>query len=284
MNEHITGADQAVILLTQNMGELEPSLAVLSIAELSQLENHIRAQGHDLAYILTPAGQEAYAGTPNAAQINRLLSRSFTVGMKAKEWSDHGVTALCRTSQRYPQRVLERMGQDAPPVLYCAGPAEAIGNVQIAVSLPWETGADFHKYATQLGQGIQKLGSVFATGADSYHERCLVSAGASQNSAAVGIARTGLLAAAKDRAYRQHFNRGRLLLVSAQSPEYEGVPAQEDHTTAQALIHTLAGRTMVVHEGPPPGWRWSDLTPETPPEPQQPESVLAGKIYSRPGR
>ena len=277
MNEHLTAADQSIILLTQAMGEMEPGLQTLTIEELNALELHVAGKGHDLAYIITPAGQDAFMDLPNAEQINRLLSRSFIVGMKVKEWSDNNVTVLCRTNQRYPQRVLERMGPDAPPALYCIGPATAINNVHISVNLPWEAGPDFHKYASQLGQGLQKLGCVCATGGDAQHEKALLSSASSQHSTAIGVVRTELLQASQQRAYRQAINKSQLLLISHHSPEHAAPPEQEDHNTVKALIHTLAGRTMVVHELPSPGWNWSDLIPEPPTEPQQPDVILAGE-------
>ena len=282
MNEHLTGSDQTVILLTQQMGDMEPGLELLSTAELSELENHVKEQGHDLGYILTPAGQHAFVEMHNADQINRLLSRSFIVGMKAKQWTDNAITALCRTNQRYPQRVVELLGQNAPPVLYCIGPAHLVNNVNIAVNLPWDVGPEFYKYATQIGQGMQKLGSVIVAGGDTHHEKTLLEAAASQSSAAIGIVRTGLMKTAMEKAYRQAISRERILLVSAHDPDHEQIPEQHDHTTAKAIIHTIAGRTMLVHEGPPPGWQWTDIIPEAPPEIQINDETMTGDIPNRP--
>lgn len=283
MNEHLTGPDQSVILLTQPMGELEKGLEVLTTEELSALEDHVAAQGYNLGYILSPAGQHAFTDMPNAEQINSLLSRSFIVGMKAKQWTDHQITVLCRTNPRYPQRVLERMGQEAPPVLYCMGPAEIINDVQIAVRLPWEVGPDFHKYASQLGQGLQKLGAVTATGGDTYHEKTLIGTANSQTSTAVGIVRTGLIRAAAERAYKQAISRERVLLISAQSPENEEPPEPHDHHITESIIHSISGRTMIAMDTIPPTWQWSDLMP-APEQEEEAGQPMSGNIYLRPRR
>lgn len=282
MNEHLTGSDQTIILLTQQMGDMEPNLEVLSTNELTELENHVKEKGQDIGYILTPAGQHAFAEMPNADQINRLLSRSFIVGMKAKQWTDNAITALCRTNQRYPRRVIEMLGENAPPVLYCIGPSHLVNNVHIAINLPWNVSPEFHKYASQIGQGMQKLGSVVISGGDTHQEKTLLTTAASQSSTAIGVVRTGLMRTATEKVYRQAITRERILLVSAHDPDHDEIPKQRDHTIAKAIIHTIAGRTMLVHEGPPPGWQWTDIIPEAPPEIQTNDETITGEIPNRP--
>ena len=110
----------------------------------------------------------------------------------------------------------------------------------------------------QMGQAAQKLGSTSAACADSRTDHAFLNAATSSDSAAVGVVTSGLMRAATDKRYQQDITAGRLLLVSVKAPE-DDEHTEVDSRLSRTMIHSLAGRTILVRPGPPPSWQWADL-------------------------
>ncbi|MBR2366113.1 MAG: DNA-protecting protein DprA [Oscillospiraceae bacterium] len=63
----------------------------------------------------------AGVGEEYSEQILRLLSREKQLDRYLEEARNHGVEVITRLSEDYPKALVERLGDDAPTVLFCKG-------------------------------------------------------------------------------------------------------------------------------------------------------------------
>lgn len=277
--EDLTRADQTVMLLTQTLGAHADSEArPISTGRLAELETAAEEAGHDLGVYTTPTGLGLIETAEDGDQIRRLLERGYTLGRRTEQWEQQGVSFICRTNPSYPRRLLRRMGRESsPPALYCIGSTSLLDTIQTAMVLPPTTTSDMNKFAERLGRAAQYLASTAASGADTRAERTLLASATGQDSAAVGVVRGGLIKAAVNKEFKQGLTNGRLLLISATSPEREDI-TDEEAVTGNIIVHALAGRTILVRPSSPPTWIWADLVEmpsrkDNPVEEREPETT-----------
>ena len=271
MNDELSLDDQTLILLTQRLEPDREEPEPLTMERLGQIEKDLSAEGYSIGHLQSVAGRGTVGQMHDGEHIQALLDRSFRLGVKAEQWTQQNIEVVCRTGVQYPVRLRERMGIHAPAVLYCMGDPGLLGAIQTTILLPANSSNDLSKYAERLGQAAQKLGSTAAAAADTKADHALISAATSADSSVVGIVTCGLVKASSDKKYVQEIAGNRLLLVSVKAPEEES-PHREHDTIARSMIHSLAGRTILVRPGPPLSWQWADLIiPSTGPAQQQNE-------------
>lgn len=240
----------AIVLLSQELrlAQKPEGPRPLSIGELANLDQRLASRQLSVADLLedTSLQQESAVVGDDGDRVQALLERGFQMAMAIQRWDSRAITAVCRNQTEYPQAVLSRLGNQAPPVVYCVGDPSLMQAESIAILPPRTRDQDVIDYAARIGGAVTKAGASLVSGVGKLTESALVGAA----STTIGIVRGSLEAAALDRRYRQPVMDCQLTLVSATDPI-----ARQSDESVDRLVRAFAGRVFVIEPGPPPGWR-----------------------------
>ena len=126
MRTELSSNAQAILLLTAPLiaGRGKPSVDPLSAGEYRRLARRLgelKRQSADLLglggyFVLKECGSH-----PDPARLERLLGRRFLLGQAVERWRTRAIWVMSCADAGYPRRLKERLGDDAPPVLYGCG-------------------------------------------------------------------------------------------------------------------------------------------------------------------
>ena len=112
----LTDNDKAVLVLTTRLGN--PNRPSLPPIMWHRVSTRLRDAGlfpASLFHSLDPIEE------PERPRIQELLSDATTVLLDAEQLHDRGIRALPITNDDYPRRLIDRLGDNAPPVLFHVG-------------------------------------------------------------------------------------------------------------------------------------------------------------------
>ena len=69
----------------------------------------------------------------DSERLERLLGRGFLLAQAVERWRTRAIWVLSRADADYPRRLKQRLGGDAPPILYGCGEAAILGTGGLAV-------------------------------------------------------------------------------------------------------------------------------------------------------
>lgn len=258
INLGATDSDYATMLLTQRFEDAPHARTEpLTTSRYSEVSKFVEEQDHTIGSLLSPGRGSIIDQLEDAEQIDQLLARSVTLGAKTEQWKTENIHTLCRTNPAYPRRLLQTMGDAAPPVIYYVGNLDLFYNVAIAIIMPPEAPSEIYRYAQRMGQGIQRIGGTIAARVMTEYDKTLVTSATGSDSAVIGIMDYDFKNIAHDRKFRSDLNAGRLMLMTPNCPDTATPNCPETSTTR--IIGSIAGRTMRIDPGPPPQWHWADL-------------------------
>ena len=253
-----TDSDHVTMLLTQRFEDSAHSrIDPLTTSRYSEVLQHVVEHDREIGHLLSPSRGSIIDSLEDAEQIDQLLARSVILGAKTEQWSRENIHLLCRTNQSYPRRLLQTMGDAAPPVIYYVGNLDLFYNVGIAILMPPEAPSEIYPYARRIGQGVQRLGGTIAARVMTEYDKTLVNNATSADSAVIGIMDYDFKTIIADRKFRSDLNSGRIMLVTHNCPD--SITPNSQETTTTRVIGSIAGRTMRIEPGPPPQWHWADL-------------------------
>lgn len=240
----------AMLLLTQDLILVKQSdePRPLSIGELAELERRLGDQGLAVDNLLDSSGidRDPDIVGHDADRISSLLDRSLKMAVCVDRWGNRGIAAYSRNQPEYPHRLVSRMGQQAPPVIYCVGDQAALQESALAILPPRTRDQEVIEYASHMGCAMTQAGATLVSGIGKLSESALVEEAART----LAVTRGSLEKAALDRRYREPLMNGRLTLVSASDPALR----QQDQSVDN-LVRALAKRVFLIDSGPPPSWR-----------------------------
>lgn len=178
----MTGREQGYLLLTNRLGD--PACKPLSLSQLDRLGQAVHA---------APAPTQDRAVTCDdllkmglemdfAVQILSLLNRKEQLKQYLKKAKAAGCYPLTRISDGYPVRLLQRLGADAPAVLWCKGDLKLLQRRSVGVVGSRDLQIENYCFANEVGRQAAKQGfavvSGNARGADSAaQDGCLTNRG-----------------------------------------------------------------------------------------------------------
>jgi predicted Rossmann fold nucleotide-binding protein DprA/Smf involved in DNA uptake len=189
-----------------------------------------------------------------AGRLAGLLDRAGIVSLELERLAHRGIWAMTRIDEGYPARWKERIGSQAPPVLFGAGSTELYARAGVAVVGSRDVDAAGSAFAEEVGRRCASAGLVVISGGARGVDR--VALGGALDAEGVGVA---VLADSLDRIARGAENRryvaeGRLTLVS---PYHPGAGFQVGNAMARnKLIYCLADYAVVVASSHKSGGTW----------------------------
>ena len=125
------------LLLCSALDAKASAVAPLNLRELKRLVNGLSELGLALTDLLDPGASDALPGADelglDPVRVQTLLSRDDSLESVLERWGDGGVWVVGREDDDYPDRLTERLGASAPPLLYGIGDRDAVWNGGLAI-------------------------------------------------------------------------------------------------------------------------------------------------------
>ena len=151
-------------------------------------------------------------------RIDALLARSTAMAFELDRLHQSGIRVLSALDDAYPERLCDRLGDAAPPLLYAAGDTSLLAQESLAIVGSrgvTPAGADVARSAARLAAG-ERLAVV--SGAARGVDQLAMAAAWEAGGAVVGVLSEGLDRALRTREHRAAVLDGRALLFSPYKP------------------------------------------------------------------
>lgn len=178
----MTAAELGLLLLRCRLSDDEWPLTQVQMRSLRQRVRAYARAGGEEAQLDRTVLRAIGCSEPEADNILALLGREARFIGRLREWQARGIGVCTRISRGYPVQLLQRLGDDAPPVLFYRGDPALLEMPSIALVGSRELGTAHAEFAAAVGRFAAKNGFVLisgnARGADrTAQEACLAHGG-----------------------------------------------------------------------------------------------------------
>lgn len=216
---------QAILLLSTHFsvakaGDPKP----LTAAEYGKLSLWLREHRFQPGDFLSRFSELKAAWKPLSEQLslNRieyLLGRGVAMGLALEKWSTANIWIISRADREYPFRLKQKIGNQAPPILFGVGNKQLLSKGGLAIVGSRDVGFEDESYARLLAEGAAKEGlNVVSGGARGVDEVAMLAA-LEAHGTAVGVLAAGLLSAALSGKWKRYLRSFDLCLLSSSHPE-----------------------------------------------------------------
>jgi len=164
-------------------------------------------------------GTQLGLGVDTADRVASLLDRGGTLAFELERLADRGVWLVTRADDEYPQRLRQRLGLEAPAVLFGAGRRDAVPARGVAVIGSRDGTPAALEFAEQLGRSVASQGATVVSGAARGVDRTAMSGALGAGGTAVGVVADALVRLTQQPEVREALVDERLTLVTPYSPE-----------------------------------------------------------------
>lgn len=249
----------------------------LAPGEYRDLAARLRAGNRGPADLLE-AGAAGVARECGAAldpgRLEALLARGFLLSQSVESWRARAIWVRSAGDPGYPERLRQRLGPAAPPVLYGCGEAAIPEGGGLAVVGSRRVSEPLVAYARRTGALAAAAGRPLISGGARGVDRAAVFGALDAGGSAVEVLADGLERAATQRQHREALLAGRLALLSSSDPAapfHIGLAMQRNK-----WIYALADAALVVNAEPGRGGTWAGAV-------EQLERSKFAPVYVRPG-
>lgn len=251
---------QAILLLTAPLitGRGEDANGLLTPGEFKRLLVCLHENGWQPADLLAPeAGEmlERCASVADPARLANLLGRGILLCQALERWQARSFWVVSREDEQYPQRLRERLGQDAPALLYGCGEIEILDRGGLAVVGSRNVDESLVEYTMEIGCLAARARQTVVSGGARGIDRAAMRGALEADGTVIGVLADSLERMALQREHRDLILDGRLLLVSPFDPNAGfnvGNAMQRNK-----LIYVLADAALVVSAELEKGGTWA---------------------------
>lgn len=252
---NLTTTAQAIILLTSYFGKQDKDAEKpLTNAEWARFAMWLRDSKLSPSDLLDNNKKELLSqwrdpkNKVTQDRIEALLKRGHSMALALEKWSRSGLWVITRADKEsYPKRLLHKLGNQAPPVLYGCGDKELLKAGGVAVVGSRNAAPTDLAYAEKVGIKAASVGlGTVSGGARGVDEASMLGA-MNAGGAVIGVLADSLLKASTSAKYRSGLMNGNVVLVSPFNPEagFNRFNAMDRNK----YIYCLADTSVVVHSG-----------------------------------
>ena len=260
MTFELSSNTQAILLLTAPLiaGRGKPSVKPLAAGEYCRLARRLRERQRQPADLLDSGTREIVGECRvelDSERLERLLGRGFLLAQAVERWRTRAIWVLSRADADYPRRLKQRLGEDAPPVLYGCGDAAIPGTGGLAVVGSRNVYEALIEYTENVGRLAASAGRCLVSGGARGVDRAAMRGALDAGGRVAGVLADGLEKAAMLREHREALMDGRLVLISPYDP---AVRFQVGHAMQRnKLIYALSDAALVVNSDYGKGGTWT---------------------------
>ena len=249
---------QAALLLAAPLivGRGRSDAAPLKPGEYRALECELQRSDRRPADLLSPAAPDILRTCRlDRERIERLLGRGFLLSQALERWRARAIWVLGRADTGYPRRLLDCLGESAPPLLYGCGDGALLDSGGLAVVGSRRADDTLLACAGEAGRRAARAGATLVSGGARGVDQAAMYGALDAGGRAVGVLADGLERAAMLRRHRDALLAGRLALISPFDP------AARFHVghamNRNKAIYALADAALVVNADNGKGGTWA---------------------------
>ena len=193
-----------------------------------------------------------------AARTGRCLEGYDKLGESLERWQNAGIWTLTPYDPGYPAVLVERLGNQAPPVLFGAGPVDLLTAAGIAIVGSRKLNDEATAFADLAGQRCAEQELVVISGGAAGADVTAMTAALKHGGRVVGILSGNLRRTLREPESRAAVSNGRLLLTTAVLPDtgFDGANAMNRNK----YIYALSSAAIVVDARLGEGGTWGGAT------------------------
>lgn len=194
----------------------------------------------------------------DARRLAQLLDTGITQANQLTSLEDLGIAAITASSDRYPQRIVNRLGLSAPPILYVAGDPNLLKTDGIGVVGSRKVSESGFELAQETAKLTVREGKVLVSGGARGVDQISMTAAIEAQGYVVGILADSLETSLRQANNRQPVLEGQACLCTPYNP-------RSGFTVGKAMgrnkiIYGLAHTTLVIQTEEGSGGTWAGAT------------------------
>jgi len=217
----------------------------------------LRACGDDLGGLLDAPPTDPIAGV-DASRIASLLGAATAFAFELERFETSGLWALSGVDDDYPPRIIERLGDAAPGVIFGAGPVGLLDRGGLGVVGSRDVSEAGAEVAREAARAAAQRGWVLVSGGARGVDQLSMQAAEQEGGDVVGILAEGLQRRLREPEVRQAIHDGRLCLCSPFKPD-AGFNAG-NAMARNKVVYAIADVTLVVASDEDSGGTWAGAT------------------------
>lgn len=213
---------QVTLLLCSTLGAKEEEPKPLNIRQYNRIAGWLRQENlrpRDLLRLDAIQHLVASANIAEAGSVQQLLQRGGLLAMMLEKWTQQGLWVVSRGESAYPQRLKNRLGHAAPPLLFGCGSVQLLYRGGLAVV----GSRDADKEALLFTQQIARLcvweGVQIVSGGAKGVDLEAMGTGLAAGGTVVGVLPDNLGRESRSGKYLRFIKEGRLVLISPYHPD-----------------------------------------------------------------
>ena len=243
----------AALLLTQRL--VETAAPPLKASEYWSVVDRV----DDLGALLggDPSGVARAAGVEAelADRLAALVDAATAVAFELDEQEQSGLRVLTSVDDGYPERLVDRLGPSAPPLLYVVGDVALLGPALFGVVGSRDIGEAARTVAEQAAVEAVRNGLGVVSGGAKGIDRFAMGSALEAGGGAVGVLADSLARTVRDAEIRRMIGDGRLCLCTPYKPTAGfSVP---NAMGRNKVIYALSQATLVVTSDLEKGGTWA---------------------------
>jgi predicted Rossmann fold nucleotide-binding protein DprA/Smf involved in DNA uptake len=189
-----------------------------------------------------------------AARIVRLLDTGTALSLRLDALSEQGIVPTTSLDDDYPTRLRDRLGDAAPPVLFCAGHAALLSTHSVGVVGSRDVSEEAGEVVQALAREIAGAGRVLTTGGSRGVDQLAMHAALDAGGQVVGVLADPLTHALRPADTRKRVLGGALALCTPFRPD--GAYTAANAMARNKIVYALNDVTIVVavEEGADSTW------------------------------
>ena len=261
MNDALSRNAQAILLLTAPLiigRERRSSPKPLAPGEYNRLASRLRDLRRKPADLLGDGAAaliEECRLDLDAERLERLLDRGFTLSQAMERWRTRALWVATRADADYPRRLKERLGGQAPPVLYGCGSRENLDSGGLAVVGSRNVDDDLIAYTEGIGRLVAEARRTLVSGGARGIDQAAMRGALDAGGTVVGVLADRLERAATHRDHRDALMDDRLVLISPYDPAAGFLVGHA--MQRNKLIYALSDAALVVSADYEKGGTWA---------------------------
>jgi DNA processing protein len=260
MTQDLSPDTLAALLLTAPLitGRASGSSDILTPGEYRRLVKHLEESGRRCSDLLSPSATaliEECDSVVSTDRLRRLVDRGFLLSQAIERWRTRAIQVLGRTDAEYPSRISDRLGDYAPPFLYCCGDAAMLDAGGLAVVGSRHVEEELITYTLEIGRLAARAGATIISGGARGIDQAAMRGAIEVGGKAIGVLADSLERTTTNRDHRNFLLDGQLVLISPFDPNAGfnvGNAMQRNK-----LIYALADAALIVSSDVGKGGTWT---------------------------
>ena len=277
MNNHLSNNTKAILLLTAPLlvGKGKVDANPLTLTEYNKLARYLASVGNEPADLLTRNWEGLFAEWQSGVETKRigsLMERGFLLAQAINSWQERTIWVVSRADDEYPQRLKERLGANAPTVLYGCGNRELLDCGGLAVVGSRNTSEELLEYTEGIGRQGARAGCAIISGGAKGVDQAAMHGALVAGGSVAGVLSNDLYRESVNRENRDSLMEDQLVLVSQYDPKagfHAGNAMQRNK-----LIYALADAGLVIESDHNKGGTWTGAV-------EQLEKLRLVPVYTR---